>query len=535
VHLVVANPAINAYGVAIAGAPSIHLGTNGHAAWSFTNYMSDVGDLYRETIDPDDEDAVMFNGASVPLAIRTERILVRPIGGAVADAVATEFRVAVVPHHGPILNDVLPDPLPLLLADAPISYRWSGYDTALAPRALARLLDVRDFAQFAEVLRDMHIGAQNSVFADRDGHIGYIAPGRFPLRSWDLHAHPPITPLPGAGGFEWDGYRDYDTLPRLLDPAWGFIGTANNDPNGQMADGDPFGPETFFGYNYDVGFRAHRIQVRLHEALAARAVTLADMESLQIDVYVEFADMLVPRMLTAAARRLTEVTTQGLNAAVATLAAWDRRATIESAGAAVFHQTVVRLISDFVAQPLLPPLRPMILGNPQYALRAVVRAIRSDDHHFFPQGADRAIVAALATARDDLAAFFGSSDPSAWHWGDMHVRKLTHVLGEAYGLGPIPAPGGFDVINRADFDYLDENGPEPLPYRIVDGPDMRMIVEVAGPDTRIRMMLPHGSSGDPASDHYDDQFALWVAGEYRDAAYSPAAVEASKRSEVTLR
>ena len=57
------------------------------------------------------------------------------------------------------------------------------------------------------------------------GHIGFIAPGRVPVRGqgdgrW---------PVPGwTGAYDWQGWIPFEALPRMLDPAAGVLFNANN-------------------------------------------------------------------------------------------------------------------------------------------------------------------------------------------------------------------------------------------------------------------------------------------------------------------
>lgn len=258
------------------------------------------------------------------------------------------------------------------------------------------------------------------------------------------------------------------------------------------------------------------------------------MEALQTDVRVGLGDMLIPLALAAAERSPATVSAAALGPALAALAAWDRHATADSAGAAIFHLWIARLVTDHLAAPVLAPLRPLLLGDLQVSLRALVAAIRADDRRFFPNGVDAAVLAALAAARDDLAAFFDSADPADWRWGPLHVRTLAHPLGGAFDRGPLEAPGGFAVVNRSEPRFLGEAGLLPLPWTIADGPDMRFVVELRPEGPRARIMLPHGSSGDPDSPHYDDQLDDWIAGRYRDTLYSREAVEAGAVSRMRV-
>jgi penicillin G amidase len=65
----------------------------------------------------------------------------------------------------------------------------------------------------------------NLVAADTGGHIGHLVraviPRRPAINGW--------LPVPGwTGEYEWDGVIPAEQMPRVDDPARGFIVTANN-------------------------------------------------------------------------------------------------------------------------------------------------------------------------------------------------------------------------------------------------------------------------------------------------------------------
>lgn len=530
IHLLVDHPQINAYGIAVAGAPMVHIGHNGRAAWAFTNYGADVGDLYQEVLDPNNRNYVLRNGQRLAIESREEIILVRPANQPVAAAKPQRLIVQTIPGHGPILTEVLPQPLPVIFNGKLISYRWLGYTGSQVARALGNLIKVDDWASYVANAQFWDVGAQNTVYANVQGQVGYYATGLFPARPWTKDGLSPIEPLPGDGAAEWSGFNVFTHIRELFQPAWGFVASANGDPSGFTADNDPFAPE-YLGYVYDMGFRTARIKSQL---AANNSIDWAAMQQLQTDVYVGLAELLTPRLLAATARQNTQVTELALLPLIAILSDWDYRASLTSAGAAIFHQTVIRLLSDYMADPVVGPLRPLLLGDAQFGLRALAKAIASQDGEFFPDGVDAAIVAALAAAQADLAAFFATTDVTQWQWGQLHVRQLKHPLGGSFNRGPVPSPGGFAVVNRSDIHYLTETGPATLPYNIVDGPDMRFLVELEDGVWTTKIILPHGSSGDPDSAHYDDQFALWVGGQYRQAHYRSADVDRAAKSTLTL-
>src|SRR5690606_7480331 len=99
---------------------------------------------------------------------------------------------------------------------------------------------------------------QNFVVVDRTGSLGWFPYNRVPRRPW-WSTTPSWLPLPGDGSAEWGEYIPYEELPQAVDPAAGFLATANNDMTGALADGDPSGDSEAMQSHVAMGFRHERI------------------------------------------------------------------------------------------------------------------------------------------------------------------------------------------------------------------------------------------------------------------------------------
>ena len=153
--------------------PGVVLGHNARIAWGATNIDPDVQDLVIETVDPADPSAYLHDGASVPFTVRHEQIKVerrRP-----RSTSRSARRV-----HGPILNGVDDR-----LADAPpMAIRWTAnVEADRTFEAILGLDTAATFDDFRAALSLYGAPAQNFVYADVDGHIGYQFPGYVPIRS----------------------------------------------------------------------------------------------------------------------------------------------------------------------------------------------------------------------------------------------------------------------------------------------------------------------------------------------------------------
>src|SRR5947199_1935362 len=145
----------------------------------------------------------------------------------------------------------------------------------------------RDWPSFLEAAARWKVPTENLVYADVDGHIGWIAAGLMPLRGWSG-----LLPVPGDGRYEWQGMLPPRELPQAYDPPSGMIVTANHNIL-------PPGYPHALNYDWAPPYRAQRIDQVLR---GATHLTVNDLERLQLDEYSVPASQLVP-VLRAAARR----------------------------------------------------------------------------------------------------------------------------------------------------------------------------------------------------------------------------------------
>ena len=247
-------------GFTFSGTPGVIIGHNADIAWGFTNLGPDVTDLYLEKIIGDDQ--WLRDGESQPLTMRTETIEVR----GQADF---ELRVRHT-EHGPLISDVSQE-FATVGANSPtdeagpergggyaVALRWTALDPAPTADAILLLNRASDWDEFRTAASRFSVPSQNLVYADREGHIGYQAPGRIPIRKSGNDGRMPAEGWDSAN--DWTGdYVPFDGLPSVLDPEEGFVVTANQ----AVTDDDyPY----FLTDDWDYGYRSTRIrEVLAHE------------------------------------------------------------------------------------------------------------------------------------------------------------------------------------------------------------------------------------------------------------------------------
>ncbi len=193
-------------GATAAGVPLVVIGHNERIAWGFTTTTADVEDLFVEQVDPADPGRYLTPQGSAPFKSRRETIIVK--GAAPVEITIRETR------HGPVLSDALPPGA----AEPGFVLALAATFTIPDDRSAEALWEVNraaDWPSFRAALRHFVGPTQNIVYADVDGTIGFIAPGRVPIRrngqGW--------LPAPGwTGDYDWTGFIPFDALPSAVNP-----------------------------------------------------------------------------------------------------------------------------------------------------------------------------------------------------------------------------------------------------------------------------------------------------------------------------
>ena len=482
-------------GATLPGAPAVAIGRNRFIAWGETNLAADVEDLVLERLDPSGKTAE-YKGAQEPLRAIPETIVVK--GG---DPIHLVVRLT---RHGPLISDAInannagsnASPMPPALE--PLALQWTALDaTDSTITAFLMLNDARNWSEFTRALEQFVVPSQNFVYADVDGHIGYYAPGRIPVR----RSGDGSRPVPGwTGEAEWTGWIPFDALPHNFDPPEHFIVTANNRPM-------PAAYPHFIALEYPEPYRAQRITDLLKDR---RALTSDDFRNIQADELSLHAQALVPVLLpfakpdTALGHRALEV-----------LGQWNFEASGDSAAGAIFQAWFLQLPKTIVGDELGDLARRSYEGRFTYITRFLMQTLPSGsspwcDDVGTPQRetCELVVTKALTLGLEDLERRLGG-DIGRWRWDRVHEVKFPHQGLDAVGLlRPIlsrsrPNGGDWSTINVGPVAAA-------APYDQVSIPGYRQIVDLS-PANDSRFSDAVGQSGHVLSPHYDDFLSDWSA------------------------
>jgi len=474
-------------GGSLPGLAGVSFGQNNDVAWTFTNVMADVMDLFIERIDGGEYE---FDGERRPLDVITEEI-------AVKGQARPEELVVRKTAHGPIVNE------PLRADDAePLALRFSALDLPGLTAANFNVLDFASGPDLVDSLADHCHPVSNLIWADRHGSIGYKTVGRIPRRRGDC----PDLPKPGwTDEYDWDGWVPYEEMPGTADPDRGFLVTANN-----RIEPDDF--PHHISSDYLDGYRARRIE----ELITSRAEhDLESFESMQTDMHSIPGLETVHRLVRLSPRDQRELS------AIERLRSWDGSMSPDSVAATIYQAFTLRLSREVTRAAI---------GDRDLAERWLDRADNGFVAHvtspwrwqshllaLWDEGDDELVgrpweelvLDALRAAMDDLESRFGA-DQEAWRWGRVHPLVFPHALGGANPLFArifnrrLEVGGAQETVAQVGWDPND-------PFTAIWAPCWRMVADPARPE-RSRWQAFTGQSGHPGSQHYDDLQVDWREG-----------------------
>lgn len=496
----------NISGATVAGAPMIVLGQNDNHAWSFTSVMGDDTDFYLEKINPLDRSqylAEIRDSVEIfrPFTITRELILTKE-----GEEILFEIRQT---QNGPIINDIYPNKP--LLDDQLISMNWSGYHKSNEIKALHNMIWAEDFQSFQSALNDIGVPGLNIMYADISGNIAMFTVGNFPVRR--------DAPLLFKNGSDpqdrWTQFIPKNQLPRIINPASGYIANANNPV---VDDNYPYYITAF----WEPDSRIRRIEEVLK---SKRLHSKQSFKDLQLDNFShqakDITELIIP-ILNASSDTL-------IQKALPYLQNWDYRYTRNATAASIYENFFL----NFIDKTFKPYLGDAAFENfiqlENFPVRVTTKMLKNgsvwlQSADSTNQYRDSLIVESMRESVLELHQKFGP-ETSEWRWENLHTltlspplfseavkdenaaRALKLIVNNVLSRGPYAVEGHSMTVNNTQYDWN-------KPFDQVLGASIRRIVDLSDL-SQSESVLPTGQSGNPLSHHFGDQSDLWLTGKYR--------------------
>jgi penicillin amidase len=467
VHLVA--PGWNVMGGGEPSLPGVSIGHNEFGAWGLTIFGTDSEDLYVYETNPENPMQYKYRGGWESMRTITESI---PVKGEQPTSVQLKYT-----RHGPVVFEDQAHHKAYAVRAAWLEVGGAPYLASL------RMDQAHSWQEFRDACAFSRMPAENMIWADRDGNIGYQAVGIAPQRpNWSG-----LVPVPGDGRYEWDGFLAPQALPHVLNPEKGFYNTSNEY---QIPRDWPY--RSALHYTWADPFRAEAVSEFLS---SGRRFTVADMAELQND------------NLSIPARRIVPLL-HGLKLS-GRLEHWNFMLDQDSVEAGIYEMFQRHLLAN--------------MGAP--SMTKLIAWLYAPDGRFGEDpvaGRDALLARSLEEAAAELSNRFGS-DMEKWALGAYHHAVIMHPLASArFNVGDLPRGGDGYTINAT-------GGAD----NQIAGGSLKIIMDAENWDNSIAENNP-GQSGDVNDRHYRDLYELWARGKYFPIFYSRPRIESVTERKIHL-
>lgn len=505
----VSGNSLNVTGLAVPGQPFVICGHNDSIAWGMTNVYVDDLDFYAETLNKDST-RYFLDGEWKPLLIKNEIIKTKE-GEDISE-------VLKFTHRGPLVNRFKDED------ETAFSIRWIGNEMSNEMETIYRLNRANNWQDFRNALKTFISISQNIAYADVAGNIGLQCSAGIPIRATGgINIFPGDTTL-----YDWRGLVPFEELPFEYNPERGYVSSANNKT---VSEDYPYE----IGYWYHIPDRIDRIREMLKET---EKHSVEDFERIQSDFISKKAEKIVPEFLNVLTKKTDWNEPQ--KSALKMLREWDFNMNKDNQAASVFeimyHKTGENLVNDELSPELLKEFKADRLLTENLILNILPEKNSGwTDNKNTPEKEtfDDLVMQSFEETVEELEIIAGP-DPADWQWGKIHTFKISHPLAAVslidkvfkLSRGPFGLSGSYHTI--CPYSYSLNNK-----FKVNHGASHRHIFDLADWDNS-KTVIPTGTSGIPASEHYLDQTGLYIANRYHSDPFNRTVVLNRSRYKMQL-
>lgn len=502
-------------GVTLPGMPFVVIGRNNDVAWGLTSLMADETDFYIERLDSQKRTTMLVDDRWEKLKIIRDTIRVK-------DSASVPMMIRIG-RHGPFISDVHPlaqqaearkerkRDTAAILATSPVAIRWRGADVSQEIVALQGINNARNLQEFTSAIRNGGVPSLSFIYADQKGTIASIPNARIPIRE----ATNPNLPNPGwESRYDWKGTVPMERLPSLINPASGYVASANNKVSNTLS--------FHISDLWEDPSRAIRIEELLREGDNFETTDFIQMQGDLISPHMRY-------MVRFLLRAFPDSVKQGsaVRAALGRLRSWNGGMIADGTEAAIAAQWLQLVLDMTYRDEMGPELYENYVHTAAMPLRAIRHHLMIDSRWFDDAGTrnrvetrDDILRKALGYALDSLHARFDSWDITTWRFGPMHTVTFPHPFGEneklerIVNIGPFELGGSNTTLNNGEWDLA-------KPFKVRVGPSMRQIVNFADTSAFLQSVITSGASGQPLNQFYKNQTVLWTSNGYLPLGATP--------------
>ncbi|MBD2355242.1 acylase [Tolypothrix sp. FACHB-123] len=453
-------PGIDAYGSTLVGIPVLAIAFNDNLGWTHTVNTHDGWDAYELKLQ---NEGYLLDGKVRPWETANFSLKVKQKNGSLREQIFT-VKSSV---HGPIVNTKEGKAIALCVVgqnSSGVLEQW--WDMARST----------NLTQFQKALQRLQLPMFTVMYADREGHIMHLFNGLVPVRQQgDFTYWQGIIPGDTSKTL-WTEIHPYQDLPKVIDPASGWLQNAN-DPPWTTTFPTAIKAEDYPSYMAPRGPMDFRAQSSAKMLAEDESITFEEMIAYKHSTQMELAQRILDDLIPAAQKQGDELARRAADV----LAGWDRQANANSKGAVLFNFWAENLDLDRAFsipwQEKSPLTTPDGLADPESAVRA------------------------LSAVAAKVEKTYGTLDVA---WGEVFRLK--------YGSLDLPANGGED--RQGIFRVLNFAPTGDGRFQAVAGDSYVAAVEFSQP-VKAKALTSYGNATQPNSSHVGDQLQLFARQQLR--------------------
>jgi len=492
-HIV--TPKHELYGCYLAGTPFPLLAHNRDYAYGLTMFENDDIDFYKEKNKAGDPTQYQTPTGFAAYETRKKVIKVKDTSDVVLTIKSS--------RHGPIMNDFLER----LEKKTPIAMLWTyTHQPIQILDAVYGLSHAKSKDEFKNAVKLVAAPGLNVMYGDAKGNVAWWATGKLYKHKEGVNTH--LILDGSSGNHDITEYLDFDKNPSSENPKWGYVYSANNQP--EAIDNGYLYP----GY-YLPEDRAKRIAGLMDaksdwDKEAVSKMIYDNTSDVAVDVVKNLISNIDPNSISATEKEAIKV-----------LKSWKGTNNLEDTAPTIYNKWIYLYLKNTFEDEMGEENFNLFLGI-SVGKQVIANQIKNENSVWWDnvktknvketrkQIVSKSFHDAIISLQNQLG-----NTVSNWKWGEVHTVEHEHPLGKVaaprrlFNVGPFNSPGSNEVINNLFFGFNDEGK-----YYTKGGPSTRRIVDFSDVENSWSI-LPTGQSGNPFSKHYDDQAEMYNAGKFR--------------------
>lgn len=491
-HIV--TPKHELYGCYLAGTPFPLLAHNRDYAYGLTMFENDDIDFYQEKNKDGDSNQYQTPTGFANYEIRKKTIKIKDTSDVVLTVKSS--------RHGPIMNDLLER----LDRKNPIAMLWTYTNQPIQILdAVYGLSHAKSKADFKKAVQLVAAPGLNVMYGDAKGNVAWWATGKLYKHNPGVNTH---LILDGSSGKEdIVEYLDFSKNPSAENPEWGYVYSANNQP------------EAIDGYLYPGYYLPEDRAKRISGLMDVKSDW--DKEAISKMIYDNTSDVAVETVQNLISNIDFSSISSEEKEAVTVLKSWKGTTNLEDVAPTIYNKWVYLYLKNTFEDEMGEDNFNLFLGI-SAGKQIIANQVKNENSVWWDNIKTKnvketrkdIISKSFHEAISDLQKQLGNTIAD-WKWEKVHTVEHEHPLGKIaalrglFNVGPFASPGSNEVINNLFFGLTNEGK-----YYVKGGPSTRRIVDFSDIENSWSI-LPTGQSGNPFSKHYSDQAEMYNAGKFR--------------------